>query len=49
MSLGINRMSIENHRILCGKRVKNLRQPINSPFIDPTTFKEVGEELDMFP
>jgi hypothetical protein len=32
MSLGINRMSIGNHRIICGKRGKNPSQPINSPF-----------------
>jgi len=32
MSLGINRMSIENHRIICGKRDKNSSQPINSMF-----------------
>ena len=33
ISLGINRMSIDNHRMTCGKRGKNLSQPINSPFI----------------
>ena len=35
MSLGINRMSIENHRIICEKRVKNPSQPINFPFTAP--------------
>ena len=32
MTLGINRMCIENHRIICGQRGKNPNQPINSPF-----------------
>jgi hypothetical protein len=32
MSLGINRMSIGNHLIICGKRGKNPSQAINSPF-----------------
>ena len=32
MSLGTNWMSIENHRIICGKRGTNPSQPINSPF-----------------
>jgi hypothetical protein len=32
MSLGIKWMSIENHQIICGKRSKNVSQPITSPF-----------------
>jgi hypothetical protein len=32
MSLGINRMNIKNHLIICGMVGKNPSQPINSPF-----------------
>jgi hypothetical protein len=39
MSLDINRMSIENHLIICGKRGKNPSQPINPPFTAPVSYK----------
>ena len=32
MSLDINRMTIENHWFIYGKRDKNPNQPLNSPF-----------------
>ena len=32
ISLDINQMNIDNHRIICGKRDKNQSQPINTPF-----------------
>ena len=32
ISLGINPISMDNHSMICGKRGKNLSQPINSPF-----------------
>ena len=37
ISLGMNQMNIDNHRMTCGKRGKNPSQPINSMLTSTNT------------